>query len=204
MKKNNFSYNKFPRLTFIILVSALICSGCSCKEAYMPNIDIVRPDDALLSCEGLRISIIQMKALLENVKVRCSRPHLFSPYPPCTLWVKQDAARNYHIIHDRVAFLDTLQKNQNCHLDSLVSEEYEGTLNEPGVSNFNQDYNYNLSSSEKCCKSLGLSEGQIKGEMLPRNETLNHLNINQESVDIPPHINEKIGDKNYMLPDNGD
>ncbi|MDZ5761569.1 hypothetical protein [Lyticum sinuosum] len=121
----------FLRSAFIILIISIYVSGCVCKNSYMPTIDIVNPEDKFLSCEGLKVSIIQMKALMENVKIRCERPHLFSPYPPCTLWIKQDAAKNYHIIHDRIAYLKKLGDEQSCNIDYEIS---------------------------KCCESLGLNE----------------------------------------------
>lgn len=126
----------------------------------MPPISIISPNDTKLNCTGLAVAVTEMKALMQNVNVRCKRPHLFSPYPNCIPWVKQDAARNYHIISDRIAYLKLLHSMQKCNPVDIAD-----------------DGDLSYASAEKCCESIGLENGARVGEIQPKNDKLQSYTI---------------------------
>jgi hypothetical protein len=101
--------------TFPVFIIALfILNGCGCKKSYMSENYIVEPEDKLLNCQQLIYEINEAEFLLKNVDERCSRPHIFAKFIPCTPMVKMDAARNEYILSDRAQYLRSLYRLNGC------------------------------------------------------------------------------------------
>jgi hypothetical protein len=96
------------------LIAFLSLSACSCKSSYLPDAFVVEKDDKNLNCKELIYAINETEFWIKAVEARCSQPHLFAKYLPCTPMVKLDAARNESILVDRVDYLRSLFRTKGC------------------------------------------------------------------------------------------
>ena len=97
-----------------LVLLTLFLVGCNCKTSYMSTNYVVQENDKNLNCEQILYAINESEFLLKNVYARCSRPHIFAKFLPCTAAVKLDAARNEYILWDRIDFLKSLYRLKKC------------------------------------------------------------------------------------------
>jgi hypothetical protein len=102
------------KITLAFTAIFLFLTGCSCKQSYMPENFIVKPQDKNMNCREIIYAINETEFWIKNVNERCKQPHVFSKFLPCTPMVKLDAMRNNYTLSDRAHYLRSLYKLKGC------------------------------------------------------------------------------------------